>query len=74
MCVNQTLQLVFLNLAGGKVTLNIPDPLAVLDPLDVEAAMDQIISADVVVTSGGGLVSKVKAVLVSKDEDAILEY
>lgn len=72
--MNRTLQLVFINLAGGRVTLNIPEPLDELDPLAVEQAMDQIIAADVIVTSGGGLVSKVRAVLVSRDEDPILEF
>jgi hypothetical protein len=74
MHVNKTLQLVFLNLAGNRVSLNIPDPLDELDPQAVEQAMDQILAADVVITSGGGLVSKVRAVVVSRDEDAIIEF
>ncbi|MGI6365193.1 MAG: DUF2922 domain-containing protein [Bacillota bacterium] len=72
--MNKTLQLVFLNLAGNRVSLNIPDPLDELDPQAVEQAMDQILAADVVITSGGGLVSKVRAVVVSRDEDAIIEF
>lgn len=72
--MNRTLQLVFLNLAGNRVSINIPEPLDDLDPQAVEQAMDQILAADVVITSGGGLVSKVRAVVVSRDEDPIIEF
>lgn len=72
--MNKTLQLVFLNLDGGRVTLSIPDPLDELNPEEVELAMNQIIDADVVVTSGGGLISKVRAVVVSRDTEAVAEF
>lgn len=72
--MDRTLQLVFLNADGGRVTLNIPEPLDELDPTAVEQAMDQIITADVVITSGGGLISKVRAVVVSRDLEPIAEF
>lgn len=72
--MNKTLQLVFINLAGSRVTLSIPDPLDNLDPGDVELAMDQIIAADCIVTSGGGLVGKVRAVIVSRETEAVAEF
>ncbi len=74
MRVNRTLQLVFLNMAGSRVTLNIPEPLDELDSTAVEQAMDQIIAADVIMTSGGVLTSKVRAVVVSRDEEPIIEF
>jgi hypothetical protein len=74
MGMSKTLQLVFLNLNGGRVSINIPEPLDELEPGSVEQAMDQIIAADAIVTAGGGLVNKVKAVLVSREEEEILSF
>lgn len=69
-----TLQLVFLNAGGGRVTLSIPEPLEDLTAATVGAAMDEIIDADVLISSGGGLVSKVRAVLVSRQTEEIAEF
>ena len=69
-----TLQLVFLNAGGGRVTLSIPQPLADLTAVTVEAAMDQIINANVFVSAGGGLTSKVRAVLVSRQTEELVEF
>jgi len=72
--MERTLQLVFLNLSGNRYTMSIPEPQEELEPAAVEAAMDQIIAADVVVTSGGGLVNKVRATVVTTEEEDILEF
>ena len=69
-----TLQLVFLNAGGGRVTLSIPQPLADLTAATVGTAMDEIINADVFVSSGGGLASKVRAVLVSRQIEELVEF
>jgi len=65
---------VFLNLNGTRVTLNIPEPLDDLDSEAIGLAMDQIIAADVIVSAGGSLVNKVRAVLVSREEDEIAAF
>lgn len=72
--MNQTLQLVFTNENGGRVTINVPDPVTPVDPVAVEAAMDQILDADVIITSGGGLVTKVRAVLVSRESEEVAAF
>lgn len=72
--MSKTLQLVFMNQDGGRVTLSIPDPLEPVVVGDVEDAMDQILDADVIVSSGGGLVTKVRAVVVSRDVDELVVF
>jgi hypothetical protein len=72
--VNKTLQLVFLNQNGSRVTISIPEPAEPIDAADVTDAMDQIIGADVIVTSGGGLATKVMAVVVSRDSEEVAVF
>ncbi|HOB34242.1 MAG: DUF2922 domain-containing protein [Firmicutes bacterium] len=72
--MDRTLQLVFLNAEGGRVTINVPEPLDELDPAAVEQAMDAVIAADVVTTSGGGLIGKVRATIVSRTDEVVVEF
>lgn len=72
--MDKTLQLIFTNLGGSRVTVSIPEPLDLIDPVAVELAMDQIIAANVIISTGGGLVGKVRAVLVSRDSQDIVEF
>lgn len=69
-----TLQLVFLNANGSRVTLSIPSPREDLTAATAAEAMDEIIAADVFVSAGGGLASKVKAVLVSRQTEVLAEF
>jgi hypothetical protein len=69
-----TLQLVFLNAGGSRVTISIPSPLADLTASTVEAAMNEIINADVFVSAGGGLAGKVRAQLVSRQTEEIVVF
>lgn len=68
------LQLVFLNEAGNRVTISIPTPREDLPVSVVEAAMDEIITADVFVSPGGGLANKVRASLVSRQTEILAEF
>jgi hypothetical protein len=74
MGMETTLQLVFLNAGGGRVTLSIPQPLEGLTAAAVGQVMDEIINADVFLSAGGGLVSKVRAVLVSRQTEELVEF
>ena len=69
-----TLQLVFVNESGGRLTLSIPSPLDNLEAMAVEEAMDEIIDADVFISAGGSLAGKVRAVLVSRQTETVVEF
>jgi len=72
--MEKTLQLVFLNAGGSRVTISIPNPLPDLTATTVEEAMDAIINADVFVSAGGGLTGKVRAQLVSRQTEEIVVF
>lgn len=72
--MNRTLQLIFLNESGTRVTVSIPDPREDLLQAEVEVAMDEIIAADVIVSNGGGLVSKVAARVVSRETEDLAVF
>lgn len=65
--MNETLQLVFRNEDGGNVTISISDPRPNLETVEVEAVMDDIITQNIFLSSGGELVSKSGARIVSRD-------
>jgi len=54
----KTLYMRFRNADGGLFTLSLPNPKDGLTDAEVNALMDQVISADLFNTSGGSLVSK----------------
>ena len=72
--MNRTLQLIFLNESGTRITVSIPDPREDLLQAEVEVAMDEIIAADVIVSNGGGLVSKVAARVVSRETEDLAVF
>jgi hypothetical protein len=72
--MNRTLQLIFLNESGTRITVSIPDPREDLLQAEVEVAMDEIIAADVIVSNGGGLVSKVAARVVSRETEELAVF
>ncbi|MDO7787950.1 DUF2922 domain-containing protein [Desulforamulus aquiferis] len=63
----QTLELIFINEAGSKVTLRVSDPKENLQATEVKAAMDQIVSSNVFYSTGGNLVSAAGARVVNRD-------
>lgn len=65
--MTKTLELIFVNMAGEKVTLRISDPKDNLLETDVRAVMDQILARDVFTSSGGSLVNASGARIVTRD-------
>ena len=72
--MSETLQMIFLNTGGRNTTLSVVDPDPEVDAADVETVMDSILSCNVFNTSGGDLVSKVRAQIVSRTVDVLGEY
>jgi len=54
----KVLRMTFDNALGKAVTITLPSPKADLTAAQVEAIMDQIITKNIFLTSGGDLVSK----------------
>ncbi|HBV85090.1 DUF2922 domain-containing protein [Desulfosporosinus sp.] len=54
----KVLRMTFNNTLGNAVTLTLPSPKADLTSLQIEAVMDQIITKNIFLTSGGELISK----------------
>lgn len=61
------LQLIFLNAAGGRVTIAVLDPRENLTSTEVQAAMQAIIAANVFTSGGGDLVGIAGARVVSTE-------
>jgi len=57
MSETKTLQMIFLNAGGGKVTLNLADPREDLIGSEVETAMQSIITENALDSSGGDLIA-----------------
>ena len=72
--MEQTLRLIFRNAEGRNVTLSVSNPQDPLNSADVNAAMDLIISSDIFQTSGGSITEKVRAEVVSREVNTILEF
>ncbi len=70
----QTLQLVFRNEENSLFTLSLTSPRADLELPEVTAAMDTVISKNIFHTTGGDLVSKVLARIVTRDVEEIITY
>ncbi|AEF95386.1 hypothetical protein Desca_2564 [Desulfotomaculum nigrificans CO-1-SRB] len=65
--MTKTLELIFVNAAGGKVTLRVADPKDNLVESEVRAVMDQIVARDIFTSTGGSLVGVAGARIVSRD-------
>ncbi len=72
--MQQTLRLVFRNVEGRIVTVNMPDPDPEITPMAVDVVMDSIITRNVFITTGGDIVSKVRAEIVSREVNVLGEY
>jgi hypothetical protein len=65
--LTRNLELIFLNAAGKKVTVTVPDPLETLSEAEVQAAMSTIVTKNVFTSSGGDLVAVSGARLVTRE-------
>ena len=72
--MERTLRLIFRNAEGRSVTISINDPQDPLNSADVNAAMDLIVNSDIFQTSGGSITEKVRAEVVSREVNTILEF
>ena len=72
--MEKTLRLIFRNAEGRQTTLSVKDPVDDIDETEVEIAMDLILSSDIFDTTGGSIVEKVRAEIVGRTVDVILEY
>ena len=67
----KTLQMTFLNEANGRVTISVADPREDLTENEVENAMNNIITANVINSSGGDLVGIVSARIITRQVEDI---
>lgn len=72
--MSETLQMIFSNTEGRNSTVSVTDPDPNLTALEVENVMDSVIARNVFNTSGGDLVGKVRAQVVSRTVDVLGEY
>lgn len=72
--MEKTLRLIFRNEEGRQTTLSVKDPGEDLDSTDVEDAMDLILSSNIFDSTGGEFVEKVRAEIVGRSVDIILQY
>lgn len=70
--MNKTLQMIFVNEAGGNVTISVQDPQEDLSDQAVATVMTLIIDKNVFVSNGGALVSIHSARIVSRDVEPII--
>ena len=65
--MSKTLELVFVNAAGSKVTLRVTEPREDLQAAEVKNVMDEIVAQDIFTSTGGSLVGVAGARVVSRD-------
>ncbi|QDI92703.1 DUF2922 domain-containing protein [Salicibibacter halophilus] len=71
--MNVELQMRFRNEEGRMSSISVNNPAEELESSQLEEAMDQILDHDVFFTSGGPLVEKVDARLVSRSVEQMYE-
>lgn len=62
-----TLEMIFANTAGRRVTMRVANARIDLTPAEVATAMNQVITRNIFTSSGGDLVNQVGARLVTRD-------
>lgn len=65
--MTKTLELIFVNAAGSKVTLRVADPKDNLLESEVRGVMDTIVAKDIFTSTGGSLVGVAGARIVTRD-------
>ena len=72
--MSATLQMIFSNTEGRNSTISVADPNPGLTEMEAETVMDSIITKNVFLTTGGELVDKVRAQVVTRTVDVIGEF
>ncbi len=72
--MQQTLRMVFRNAEDRIVSVNVADPDPEITEMAVDAVMDSILTKNVFMTTGGDLVSKVRAEIISREVNVLGEY
>ena len=67
MAITTTLRMSFKNQSGNTVSISLDNPKTDLTAAAVETAMDLLIAKNIFTTSGGDLVSKYDAKIISTD-------
>jgi Protein of unknown function (DUF2922) len=62
----RTLELLFLNLEGKTVKVNVDSPIDPVDQQALTTAMDQILASNIFITNGGEFISKKGARIVDR--------
>lgn len=69
----KVLRMTFTNALGNAVTITLPEPKASLTAAQIEAVMDQIITKNIFLTSGGELISKRDVKIVDTTTDDLYD-
>lgn len=64
--MSKRLEIQFLNQDGKTVTIALDNPIEPVNPVDVQEAIDALITNDIIETTGGSLVSLKEARVVTK--------
>ena len=72
--MQETLRMVFRNFDGRLTAVSLTDPDPELTAQDVSDVMDSIVSKNVFQTTGGDIVSKVRAEVVTRGVDVLEEF
>ncbi len=69
----KVLRMTFNNTSGNAVTITLPEPQASLTAAQIEAVMDQIITKNIFLSSGGELISKRDVKIVDTTTDDLYD-
>jgi len=72
--MSATLQMIFSNTEGRNSTISVADPDPEVTSGEVETVMDSILTKNVFETTGGDLIEKVRAQIVTRTVDLIGEF
>lgn len=72
--MTRTLQMVFRNHEGRNVTVSVVDARPDLEAADVEHVMNNIISRNIFLTTGGELEEPVRAQVVTRAVESLVEF
>ena len=72
--MSATLQMIFSNTEGRNSTISVADPDPEITSGEVETVMDSILTKNVFETTGGDLIEKVRAQIVTRTVDLIGEF
>lgn len=70
----RTLQMIFRNVEGRNVTVSVPDARDDLLGVEVETVMNNILLRDIFRSPGGALLEAVKAQVVSRQVETLVEF